>query len=113
VRISEENAGIIFSNLADNALRHGSTTLEMSASRRESRMLIGWPTTAKASPSTTGRRSSTAFSRRGATAAVPGMGLAIVRAMLDAHGGTIHLVETAHGTAFELNIALADEPASS
>jgi signal transduction histidine kinase len=42
-----------------------------------------------------------------------GMGLAIVRAMLDAHGGTIHLVETARGTAFELNIALADQPASS
>jgi signal transduction histidine kinase len=41
-----------------------------------------------------------------------GMGLAIVRAMLDAHGGTIRLVETERGTAFELNIPVADEPAS-
>jgi len=40
------------------------------------------------------------------------MGLAIVRAMLDAHGGTIRLVETERGTAFELNIPVADQPAS-
>jgi signal transduction histidine kinase len=40
MRISEENAAIIFSNLADNALRHGSTTLEISASRQENLLLI-------------------------------------------------------------------------
>ena len=36
------------------------------------------------------------------------MGLAIVRAMLDAHGGAIRLLETDDGTAFELTIPLAD-----
>jgi signal transduction histidine kinase len=40
------------------------------------------------------------------------MGLAIVRAMLDAHGGAIRLLESAQGTAFELTIPLADEPAA-
>ena len=35
------------------------------------------------------------------------MGLAIVRAMLDAHGGTIRLIDSETGTAFELTIPLA------
>jgi signal transduction histidine kinase len=38
-----------------------------------------------------------------------GMGLAIVRAMLDAHGGVIRLLESEQGTAFELTIPVADE----
>src|SRR5712671_5174850 len=34
IRMSEENAGIIFSNLADNAIRHGSSTLDILAARQ-------------------------------------------------------------------------------
>jgi hypothetical protein len=41
-----------------------------------------------------------------------GMGLAIVRAMLDVHGGTICFTDSAEGTAFELTIPLADAPTS-
>jgi signal transduction histidine kinase len=40
------------------------------------------------------------------------MGLAIVRAMLDAHGGAIRLLDSEPGTAFELTIPLADAPTS-
>jgi signal transduction histidine kinase len=36
------------------------------------------------------------------------MGLAIVRAMLDAHGGAIRLIDSERGTAFELTIPVAD-----
>jgi len=39
-----------------------------------------------------------------------GMGLAIVRAMLDAHGGAIRLLDSAQGTAFELTIPIAAPP---
>ena len=35
MRISEENAAIIFSNLADNAMRHGSSWLDLSAARQD------------------------------------------------------------------------------
>ena len=38
------------------------------------------------------------------------LGLAIVRAMLDAHCGAIRLLESEQGTAFELTIPLADQP---
>jgi signal transduction histidine kinase len=37
------------------------------------------------------------------------MGLAIVRAMLDAHGGAVRLGDCERGTAFELTIPVADE----
>jgi len=37
------------------------------------------------------------------------MGLAIVRAMLDAHGGAIRLLEPEQGTAFEPTIPVANE----
>ena len=40
MRISEENAAIIFSNLADNARRHGSTALDMAAARQGNLLLI-------------------------------------------------------------------------
>ena len=40
LRISEENAAIIFSNLADNAMRHGGTMLDISAARQDDRMRI-------------------------------------------------------------------------
>ena len=37
-----------------------------------------------------------------------GMGLAIVRAVLEAHGGTIRLADSDSGAAFELTIPVAD-----
>jgi signal transduction histidine kinase len=113
LRISEENAGIVFSNLADNALRHGSTTLEISATRRDNRMLIRLADDGEGVSVNNRPQIFDSFFTTRRDSGGTGMGLAIVRAMLDAHGGTIHLVETARGTAFELNIALADQPASS
>ena len=35
-----------------------------------------------------------------------------VRAMLDAHGGAVRLIESDHGTAFELTFPLTDAAAS-
>jgi signal transduction histidine kinase len=40
MRISEENADIIFANLADNAARHGSTALELSALRQDNLLAV-------------------------------------------------------------------------
>ena len=113
LRISEENAGIILSNLADNALRHGSTTLEISAARRDNRMLVRIADDGEGVSVNNRPQIFDSFFTTRRDSGGTGMGLAIVRAMLDAHGGTIHLVETARGTAFELNVPLADAPASS
>jgi signal transduction histidine kinase len=112
LRISEENAAIIFSNLADNALRHGSTTLEVSALRKDNRMLIRVADDGEGVSTNNRPQIFDSFFTTRRDSGGTGMGLAIVRAMLDAHGGTIRLVETERGTAFELNVPVADEPAS-
>jgi signal transduction histidine kinase len=113
LRISEENAAIIFSNLADNAVRHGSTALDISAARQDDRMGIKVADNGEGvSPNNRGQIFDSFFTTRRDSGGT-GMGLAIVRAMLDAHGGAIRLVEAEHGTAFELTIPVADEPAAS
>jgi signal transduction histidine kinase len=112
LRISEENAAIILSNLADNAMRHGGKTLDISALRQDSRMQIRVADDGEGvSPNNRSQIFDSFFTTRRDSGGT-GMGLAIVRAMLDAHGGTIHLVETARGTTFELNIPLADQPSA-
>ena len=68
LRISKENAAIIFSNLADNAMRHGSTMLDISAARQDDRMRIKVATMARAFHPITAHKSSTAFSRPAVTA---------------------------------------------
>jgi signal transduction histidine kinase len=40
------------------------------------------------------------------------MGLAIVRAVLEAHGGTIRLVDSEAGAAFEVTLPISDSALS-
>lgn len=113
LRISEENAAIIFSNLADNAIRHGSTTLDISASRQADRMLIRVADDGEGVSINNRSQIFDSFFTTRRDSGGTGMGLAIIRAMLDAHGGAIRLTESAHGTAFELSLPVAeDAPAS-
>jgi signal transduction histidine kinase len=111
MRISEENAAIIFSNLADNAMRHGSSTLDVSAMRQGSLLLVKVIDNGEGvSPNNRAQIFDSFFTTRRDSGGT-GMGLAIVRAMLDAHGGSIRLIDSEQGTAFELTIPAADEPA--
>jgi len=110
MRISEENADIIFANLADNAARHGSTALEVSALRQDNLLLVKVRDNGEGvSPNNRAQIFDSFFTTRRDSGGT-GMGLAIVRAMLDAHGGAIRLLDTEAGTAFELTIPLADAP---
>ncbi len=112
MRISEENASIIFSNLADNALRHGSTALELSATRRDNLLLITMADNGEGvSPNNRSQIFDSFFTTRREKGGT-GMGLAIVRAMLDAHGGAIRLLDSERGTAFGLTIPIADAPSA-
>jgi signal transduction histidine kinase len=112
MRISGENAGIIFSNLADNAIRHGSSALGLSASRQGNLLLVKVGDNGEGvSPNNRTQIFDSFFTTRRDSGGT-GMGLAIVRAMLDAHGGWIRLIDSDAGTAFELTIPIADAPAS-
>jgi signal transduction histidine kinase len=108
MRISEDNAAIIFSNLADNAMRHGSSALEVSAIQQGDMLSIRIADNGEGvSPNNRTQIFDSFFTTRRETGGT-GMGLAIVRAMLDAHGGAIRLVDSERGTAFELTIPVAD-----
>jgi signal transduction histidine kinase len=108
MRISEENATIIFSNLADNALRHRASTLEVSAMRQGSSLRMQVSDDGEGvSPNNRSQIFDSFFTTRRDSGGT-GMGLAIVRAMLDAHGGAIRLLDSERGTAFELTIPVAD-----
>jgi signal transduction histidine kinase len=112
MRVSEENATIIFSNLADNAMRHGSSTLDISAAQQGNSLLVKVIDNGEGvSPNNRTQIFDSFFTTRRDSGGT-GMGLAIVRAMLDAHGGAVRLVDCEQGTAFELTIPVADGPLS-
>jgi signal transduction histidine kinase len=108
MRISDDNALIIFSNLADNAVRHGSSTLDLSAVRQGNRLLVTVTDDGEGvSPNNRAQIFDSFFTTRRENGGT-GMGLAIVRAMLDAHGGAIRLIDSEWGTSFELTFPVAD-----
>jgi signal transduction histidine kinase len=108
MRIAEENAAIVFSNLADNARRHGSSWLDISARREADLLRIKVADDGEGvSPNNRGQIFDSFFTTRRDSGGT-GMGLAIVRAMLDAHGGAIRLTDSEQGTAFELTLPVAD-----
>jgi signal transduction histidine kinase len=110
MRISEENAAIVLSNLADNAVRHGSSILDLSATRQGHLLSVKVSDNGEGvSPNNRTQIFDSFFTTRRESGGT-GMGLAIVRAMLDAHGGAIRLLDSEQGTSFELTIPLAEEP---
>ena len=112
MRISEDNALIILSNLADNAMRHGSSTFDLSAARQGNWLKVTVSDDGEGVSSNNRTQIFDSFFTTRRDSGGTGMGLAIVRAMLDAHGGAIRLVESDHGTSFELTFPVADAAAA-
>ena len=115
MRISEDNALIIFSNLADNAVRHGSSTLDLSAApagqlaegnrqRRRGRRLAQQPDPDLRQ----------LFHHAAATAAEPGWASPSSAPCSTPMAAPVRLVESDRGTSFELTFqwpaAAADRP---
>jgi signal transduction histidine kinase len=112
VRMSEENAMIILSNLADNATRHGSTVFDLSAARQGTLLVLNVSDNGEGvSPNNRARIFDSFFTTRRDSGGT-GMGLAIVRAVLEAHGGNIRLADSEAGAAFEVTMPIADSALS-
>ncbi|MDP3692451.1 HAMP domain-containing sensor histidine kinase [Bradyrhizobium sp.] len=112
MRISEDNLLIILSNLADNAVRHGASRLEASAVQQDNQLKVTVSDDGEGvSPNNRAQIFDSFFTTRRDSGGT-GMGLAIVRAMLDAHGGAVKLLNSEKGTAFELTFPVADAAAS-
>lgn len=98
-----EAAGIVFSNLAENAFQNGATTLAIMASDEERKMTVQVRDNGRGVAD--GHRDhifEPFFSTRREDGGT-GMGLGIIRAMLAAHGGSIELLESSKdGTTFQI-----------
>ncbi|MBZ9675271.1 sensor histidine kinase [Mesorhizobium sp. ES1-1] len=107
LRISPENAAIVFANLVDNSARHGATLVSVTAesARGKATVLVG-DDGAGISPSNRTRVFEPFFTTRRESGGT-GMGLGIVLALLKAHDGTIRLVDSERGTRFEIILPAA------
>ena len=105
--LGPEAAKAVFSQLIGNATEHGATEVAVTARRQDAMLRIRVADNgAGISPGNRDRIFEPFFTTR-REAGGTGMGLQIVRAMLAAHGGTIDLVPSEAGAAFEIRVPLA------
>lgn len=105
--LGPEAAKAVFSQLIGNATEHGATEVAVTARRQDAILRIRVADNgAGISPGNRDRIFEPFFTTR-REAGGTGMGLQIVRAMLAAHGGTIDLVPSEAGAAFEIRVPLA------
>ena len=105
VALPREAAGIVFANLAENALQQGATLLELSVSADDRTTVILVRDDGGGISEANRQRIFQPFFSTRREQGGTGMGLGIVRAMLGAHGGTIRLLQTAGaGAEFEITI---------
>lgn len=105
--ISLENLRIVLSHLADNALQHGAARFAVEVARESGLLRLDIRDDGPGiSPNNRARIFDSFFTTRRDNGGT-GMGLAIVRAMLMAHGGSITLVESEQGTHFAVVLPVA------
>ena len=102
--LSLEAAVVIFNHLAENAAQHGATRLEITAAAHADGTSITIADNGTGiSPGNRPLVLQPFFTTRREQGGT-GMGLDIARAMLNAHGGSIRLAESAVGAAFEIEL---------
>jgi signal transduction histidine kinase len=107
IAMSAEKAQIVLSHLADNATRHNASAvrIEASAEHQTIRMTVSNDGDPISAPNR--ERIFDAFFTTRRDSGGTGMGLAIVRAVMTSHGGSIRLLSAEQGTSFELRFPAA------
>ncbi len=115
--ISGESLRIVLEHLADNSVRHGAGRFAIEARRSGDAMQIFTRDDGAGVSSNNRARIFDSFFTTRREGGGTGMGLAIVRAMLAAHGGTIDLAEEGaaekRGATFQLRLPLSKAESSS
>jgi two-component system OmpR family sensor kinase len=107
VALSEEAATVILAHLADNAQQHGADRLTLSARSNGGEVVVRVADNGRGiSPGNREHVFDPFFTTRREQGGT-GLGLEIVRTMLQAHGGGVALVPAAAGTVFELTVPRA------
>lgn len=110
--LREDKLAAILGNLADNAARHGAKTLSIRVRAQDGRALIEVADDgAGVSPANREKLFEPFFTTRREEGGT-GMGLPIVRALIEAHDGTIRLGEARKGAVFEIDLPLASANAA-
>ena len=104
--MSAENLGIVLGHLADNALRHGAGRIEISAQVAPGQVRLNVADDGGGISANNRARIFDNFFTTRREQGGTGMGLAIVRAMLGAHGGTIELAGSTKGACFKVTVPL-------
>lgn len=104
IAMSRENAGIIFSHLADNAARHGAAALILDVESRDGEVRVIASDNGEGISANNREQIFDPFFTTRRESGGTGMGLGIVRSMLMAHGGAIRLLPSERGTVFEITL---------
>lgn len=102
--LSSDNALIVFSHLADNALRHHAGRLNISAERAGDALRLVVSDDGDGIAEGNRARIFDAFFTTRRESGGTGMGLGIVQSMLNSHDGAIDLLPSGKGTAFEITL---------
>lgn len=107
VAMSTENIFIVLSHLADNSARHYAASLQVSALTSGYEAVITVADDGEGISEANRDRIFDAFFTTRRESGGTGMGLGIVQAMLRAHEGSIRLLASAEGAAFEIRLPQA------
>ena len=110
VAMSQENAVIVLSHLADNAARHEARHLRVNPRLAQDRLIIEVSDDGHGVSDNNRARIFDPFFTTRRESGGTGMGLGIVRSMLKSHGGSIAFRPASHGAAFELDLPIAAPP---
>ena len=104
VAISSENLGIVLDNLIGNAIRHEASEIEITCSVTGMNIVLELKDNGSGISPANRKKVFDLFFTTTRDHGGTGMGLNIVKSVLEAHGGSIKLLETDTGTAFELTL---------
>ena len=104
IAMSRENAGIVFTHLADNAIRHGASAVILDVSEADGMVHIIASDNGDGISANNQEQIFDPFFTTRRESGGTGMGLGIVRSMLNAHGGDIRLLPSDRGAVFEVTV---------
>lgn len=107
IGMSSDNFDMIFSNLLENSRQHGATGVRIDIARNGDRVEIGFADDGTGIPAANRQQVFTPFFTTRREQGGTGLGLGIVKSILDAHKGQIELADGETGTKFIMTLPVA------